>query len=187
MANLSEGTWPCLVQGATYGEDDKRNMVVRINVKITEGPDAGRAVTYEDTVNAKSALYIGRSCKAVGWKGDDLETLREDVDAWVKETGGASSAEIRHIEIKKGKQFDKWVDGGQRGPAPIWAKCNSIGRGPRPLAAPSAETLADAKDAMRRAMAEDGGGATDDGPSDDIPFISCSMTIGLGEIASVLK
>lgn len=174
MANLSEGTWPCLVQSATYGEDDKHNLVVRINVKITEGPDAGRGVTYEDTVNAKSALYIGRSCRAVGWKGvDDFETLASDVAAWIKETGGASTAEIRHIEMKKGKQYDKWAANNFEGPPPIWAKCNSIGRGPKPLTAPSSETLNDAKDAMRRAMQEDMAPPTDDAPppmDDDAPF-----------------
>lgn len=166
MANLSEGTWPCVVQSATYGEDDKHNMVVRINAKITDGPDKDRMVTYEDIVNVRSALYIGRSCRAVGWKGDELETLRTDVDAWIKETGGASTAEIRHIEIKKGKQYDKWASNNFEGPAPIWAKCNAIGRGPKPLSAPSGETLADANDAMRRAMQEDNGAAP---PPDDVP------------------
>lgn len=170
MSNvMAEGIFPCTVTGATYGED-RGAIVVRINAKITEGPNAGRMVTYEDTVNAKSALYIKRSCQAVGWKpAPHFRNLTDDVATWIKETGGVSSAEIRHVPIKKGKKYDAWVESGCEGDPPIWDKCNSIGRGPKPLAAPSATALADAEDAMRRAMAEEGDTTTDQ-PDSDIPF-----------------
>lgn len=189
MANKSKfdpefaaGIWPCIVQDGSVGEQlDKSNkptgrLVARVNVTIDGGPDKGRMVTYEDEVNAKSSLYIGRSLKNCGWKEKSLSTVSKDIEEWVKATGGKSSVEIRHIEIKKGKRYDEWLDEtGGAGNPPIWAKANSIGRGPRPLAAPAADALSDADEQMRRAMAEDSGGS-DDAPTskpvddDSIPF-----------------
>ncbi len=151
MALKAEGIWQCTVLGANYGENPAKPGVtgVQINVKIDEGPSKGQCCTYEDEVNSRSALYIGRSCRAVGWKGgpsgDDLDTLKADVAAWVEKTGGKSTIEIKHITIGKGKRAGE-----------IWDKPNSVGRGPKPLAAPSSTAATDARDAMRRAMQDDG-------------------------------
>lgn len=176
MATLSEGIFPCLVLDGFFGVDDKNSPIARINVQITDGPDKGQRCTYEDQVNAKSALYVGRSCRAAGWKGAKLETLAADVAAWVAKTGGASTVEIKHIEIKNGKRAGE-----------IWAKPNSIGRGPKPLAPAKGETLADANEAMRRAMEADGGAPDDAGDSDDIPFATCSISRDVSPIARVLR
>lgn len=204
---FAAGFWPCIVQNGSVGEEVDNNgkatgrIKARVNVKIDNGPDKGRLVTYEDEINAKSSLYIMRSLKSVGWKGGKLTDVAGDIDAWVKATGGKSTVEIRHIEIKKGKRFDEWLDetGGQ-GTPPIWAKANSLGRGPRPLAAPVGDALNDAEEQMRRAMADDGAWGGDDSAGtpmpaasgstvdpDDIPFITCSASVGLGEIAKVLR
>lgn len=177
---FAAGIWPCIVQGASVGEATDKNgkpkgiLVARVNVVIDGGPDKGKQCTYEDEVNPKSSLYIGRSLKNVGWKERSMSTVEKDVAEWIKSTGGKSTVEIRHIELKRGKKFDEWLDEtGGTGNPPIWAKANSIGRGPRPLAAPSNDALSDADEQMRRAMAEDGGGT--DAPSepvdpDSIPF-----------------
>lgn len=186
MAKLiSEGMWACKVLGAEVGQDDRNAMRVRIHVMITEGGDNGRKVTYEDAVNYKSSKYIAQSAKAVGWRGGRLEeTLRDDVEAWIAATGGASTVEIRHLEIKNGKNAGS-----------MWAKANSVGRGSRPLAAPSRETADDAHEAMMAALEADeadgnvaaggggyGGGSNGGGGygapppgDDDIPFIFCSF------------
>lgn len=169
MSEPAEGIWKCNVLGGEAAADDKDVMRVRINVEIAEGPDKGRKVTYEDQINNKSAKYIAQSAKAVGWRGGRLEdTFRGDVDAWIKSTGGVSTVEIKHLEIKSGKNAGK-----------IWGKPNSIGRGPKPLKAPSRASADDADEAMRAALAEaGGGGGYDDAPppgDDDLPFISCSM------------
>lgn len=199
MSLLSEGTWPCTVLSASAGEevDQAGNPTgvirARIAVKIDDGPSKGRTCTYEDEVNAKSSIYVGRSLTAVGWKGKtnggDLTTVAADCESWIKETGGKSTVEVRHIPIKKGKKFDKWIADGQKGAGPIWDKVNAIGGGPRALAQPSKTALADARDAMRRAFADDGGAPPPDGPQPDddrIPFATCSA-VSLGEIAKVLK
>jgi hypothetical protein len=154
---LAAGIWPCVATSATCGED-KGVLRARINVQFTEGPNKGRPATYEDEINARSALYVARSCKAVGWKGKVAQTLAADVEAWIKETGGATTAEVKHIPIKQGKRAGK-----------IWDKVNSIGRGPKPLAAPSASVLNDANDALIAAMAADSGASSEDDDS-KIPF-----------------
>lgn len=182
---LSEGIWPATALGATYGEDNGV-LVVRIQVRFDEGPNAGKVGTYEDKLDARSSIYIARSCQAVGWKPPKLETLSSDVDAWIKATGGKTTAMVKHIEIRKGKKFDKyldahnaWIANGSNGPEPqppIWDKVSSIGSGPKPLAAPKAETLADADDFMRKALEDDGRAPPpDDTPhaadaDNDIPF-----------------
>ena len=166
MAPKAEGMWPCTVLGATRGEDGGQ-IVVRINVKIDDGPDKGKLATYEDTVNTKSSIYIARTCRAVGWSGRSLDTLTADVDAWIKATGGKSTVEVKHIEIKKGRKYDKWVADGRRGDPPVWDKVQSLGRGPKPLAAPTKEAANDADEAMRQALADDG--VEVPVPVDDVP------------------
>jgi hypothetical protein len=180
MSLLSEGTWPCTVLSAGAGEeiDQAGNptgiIKARVNVRIDDGPSKGRTCTYEDAIDARSSVYVRRSLMACGWKGASLTTVPGDVAAWVARTGGSSTVEIKHIEIKKGKRAGQ-----------IWDKPNAIGRGPKPLAAPSASALGDADEAMRRAAADDGGGGPTDGPdsaNDDIPFIT-SARVSMGEVA----
>lgn len=189
MALLEEGIWPCTLISASFGEDDRGSPQVQINVRIDDGPSKGRPCTYEDQVNTKSALYIGRSCKAIGWRGQDLQTLHDDAAGWATKTGGKTTVEIRHIVLTKGKKYDQWVKDGSRGPGPIWDKPSSIGRGPRPLAAPTSDRLADANDAMRAAMAADSGAGADEQmpPDDGIPFASSMMSHDVSAIAKVLR
>lgn len=176
---LAEGTWQCTVLSAAVGEDTERPGVLRarINVRLDDGPSKGRTTTYEDEINAKSSIYVARSMSAVGWKGRSAATLADDCAAWIASTGGKSTAEIKHIPTKKGT---------------IWDKCNSIGRGRKPLATPAQGALADADEALRRAMRDDGSAPPQDdvphaGDTDDIPFASASLSAQLGEIAKVLR
>lgn len=176
MAEPVEGTWKCTVLGGDAGADEKDIIHVRINLQIEDGPDRGRRMTYDEQVNNKSAKYIAMSARAVGWRGGRLEErFRGDVEEWVKATGGASTVEIVHIARKNGPKAGT-----------MWAKARSVGRGQKPLVAPSRQSADDADEAMRAALAEDGGGgsapAYDDIPAhgdDDIPFISSSMTFDM--------
>ncbi len=175
----TEGIFGCTIINGKAGEADGV-LAVQITAQITDGPDKGQRCTYEDTVNAQSAKYVGWSCTAVGWKGEKLETLEKDIEAWIAKTGGASTVEIKHIEIKRGKAFEKWEASGRTGPRPVWDKVAGIGRGAaKPLKAPSASTLKDANGYMREAMGDPGGPPPDDvphaGDSDDIPFLTCAM------------
>jgi len=164
MADIAAGFWPCKVLDGFYGDNDKNLPVVRINVELVDGPHAGTRQTYEEVVNNKQAPYIARTCKAVGWKCQSLSTLKADVAEWVKATGGESTLEIRHVKVTTGKRAGS-----------VWAKPNSIGRGPKPLKESTQENLYDADAAMRAALAEDsnrnnGNGGHDDAPpTDDIP------------------
>lgn len=150
----AEGIWECDVLGASAGADDKGVPNVQINVRITSGPSSGTPCTYEDRVDGKSALYVGRSLRAVGWKGVTLKTVKEDVDAWIASSGGKSTVEIKHIEIKNGKRAGE-----------IWDKPNSIGRGPRVLKPLENDLLSDADEALRRAAEAEGAAPNDD----DVP------------------
>ena len=196
---IEEGMWPCTVLHGKFGEDDKGSPQVQIHVRIDEattrdGKSAkGRVVVYEDQVNNKSALYVSRTCRAVGWTGTSLTTLAADVAAWVAKTGGKTTGEIKHVEIKKGKKFEEWQAAGSK-PAdrPVWDKLNSLGRGAKPLANASPDRLKDADEAMRAAMRDDGyeppQGAPPPAaePEGDIPFATVSA-VSLGEIARVLR
>lgn len=196
---FAAGIWPCTVLSGGVGEKpDKNNQptgiaVARVNVRFDEGPDKGRLVTYEDEVTSRSSLYIMRSLKNIGWQGRSMSTVAADIEKWIRETGGKSTVEIRHIEIKKGKRYDEWLqETGGIGKPPIWAKANSIGRGSRPLVAPRAEALSDADEMMRRAAEAEGSAPPQDdvphaaGDPDDIPFATL-RGVSLGEIAKVLR
>lgn len=194
MSDIPAGFWPCKVVDGFFGDSEKGIPMVRINVEVTEGPGKGTRQTYEEAVNNKQAPYIARTCKAVGWKGPSMRTLKADIEAWIKATGGASTVEIKHLEVRKGNKFEKWCEGGCEGPAPIWVKPSSIGRGPKPLTASSERNLADVDEVMRAALAADAagsagyddappsggysGGHDDDAPpsaDNDIPFITNSL------------
>lgn len=159
----AEGIWDCEVLSARYGANDKGVVTVQITAQIASGPDKGQRATYEEEANARSAKYLRYSCEAVGWKGDTLKTLEADCAAWIKETGGKSTVEIKHLEIRNGQRAGQ-----------TWDKVNGIGRGAaRPLRQASAADLKDADDALRSV----GGGSPphDDAPhageTDDIPFL----------------
>lgn len=185
----AEGMWKCRVIDGEAKADDRDIMHVRINVEVLNGPDRGRFVMYDEAVNNKQAPYIAKTAKAVGWRGRGLleDTLAADIAAWVASTGGESTVEIRHIQIKNGKRAGQ-----------VWGKVNSIGRGPRPLKAPSREASNDANAAMMAALAEDGGYDSNGAPppddippagDDDIPFASASMAHDrvTAQIAKVLR
>jgi hypothetical protein len=177
MALKAEGIWPCIVLSGSYGEsaDPRRAGItsVQINVQIDAGPDKGKCCTYEDDVNARSALYIARSCQNAGWKGgpkgDDLNTLAADIEAWIKETGGKALVEIKHIPIKTGKRAGE-----------IWDKVNGIRRGARPLKAASDTALADARDAIRAAREADG---TAESAEDNIPHAATGTNGAVGGVS----
>lgn len=173
MSDIAAGFWPCKVLDGFFGDNDKNLPIVRINVELIDGPHKGMRQTYEELVNNKQGPYIARTCQAVGWRGVSMRTLKTDVADWIKSTGGISTVEIKHIEIKNGKKAGS-----------VWAKPNSIGRGPKPLKEASQENLSDVDAIMRAALANDGGsqsggaGGYDDAPpqqDDDIPFVTCSM------------
>lgn len=198
--DVPEGIWPVVVLNGKYGDNDRGVGCVQINVRFDDGPAKGRMMTYEDEVNNKSAPYIMRSCKAVGWKARNLETLADDINAWIATTGGKSTGEVKHFLVKQGKKHTEWLsalanweESGRNGPQPkqpIWAKLNGIGRGAQSLAAPSAASLSDANDAMRRAMEESGGVVDDDAPhaaGDEIPFVTASVNSEPTAIARVLR
>lgn len=157
----AEGIWDCDVLSVRYAKNDKDLPTVQINVQLTSGPSAGQRGTYEEVVDARSAKYLRWSCEAVGWKGQTLTTLEADAAEWIKTTGGKSTAEVKHLEIKNGKNAGK-----------VWDKINGIGRGAaralRPVTGADAAALKDADDAMRAATGE--ASAEEPNTTEEIPF-----------------
>lgn len=183
MALIHEGTWPCKILAASIGNDYRNLFAVQINVEIVDGPDKGKRVTYEQTVDAKTAKYVGPSCKAIGWQGVTLDTLADDCVKWIAKSGGLSIVEIRWFDLKKPEAIAKAE---ARGEPPKFAKANAIGRGAQPLKAATAESKADADAAIRSFM----GGGSDAPPvaddDDQVPFATVS-TIDRTAIARMLR
>lgn len=153
----SEGIWNCKVLGGDYNADEKNIVVARINVQLTEGPDQGRKMTYEEQINNKSSKYVVQSMKAVGWKGGRPDTtFKSDVEAWIKATGGVTTVEIQHVERKNGPKAGTY-----------WAKARSIGRGAKPLKPPTQEASDDAWQALQGAMTDQDDRSSAPPPSDD--------------------
>lgn len=151
----TEGIWGCTVLAGKLGKVDGITTV-QIDVQIADGPDKGQRCTYEEIVNAKSAKYVGWSCTAVGWKGPSLSTFEAECAAWIEKTGGTTTVEIQHLEMKKGKAVEKWENEGRQGPRPVWDKVKGIGRGmARAMAPIDTGSLKDADDVMRGVMGGD--------------------------------
>lgn len=172
---IPEGIYGCTATSADFGTNDKGEARAQITVVINEGPGAGRRVTYEEPVNAKSAKYVAWACSAVGWKGGPMTTLKSDVADWIANTGGATTVEIKHIVVRRGTPEES-----------IWDKPSSIGKGAAKALKPATgSTLADADAAMRSVM----GTPHEDVPpphEDDIPFATINRD-DLGAIAKVLR
>lgn len=171
MAIKADGTWECDVLTASVGENEKRMPIVRVNVRLTGGPDAGKLDTYDKRIDGgKGTPYVARSLKAIGWQGRTLATLAEDVKAWVARTGGKTTCEIKHWEVKNGARAGE-----------LYASIDSLGSGRAPLGDMSRDTMRDADEALARAMgdmstASAGNGEPYDAPhpadGDDIPFVT---------------
>ena len=187
MTILSEGTWPCKVLSASTGNNYRNLYAVQVNVELTDGPDKGKRTTYEQEVDNKSSKYVNPSCKAIGWQGVTLKTLADDCAKWIAKTGGATTVDIKHFNLKKPEAIAKAE---ARGEPPKFAKANAIGRGAVPLTAPSTDAQNDADAAMRAFAGDTGGGgwSGDTPPStDDIPFVSCAISADVNPIAAVLR
>lgn len=181
MAILTEGTWPCKILSATR---DGNPVVVRVNVQFTEGPDKGKGGTYEQIVDARSAKYVAPSCQAIGWQGVTLDTLADDCAKWIAKTGGASTADVKHFDLKNPEAIAKAA---ARGEPPKFAKVNAIGRGAKPLPKATAESKADADAALRNFMGGGGGAAPSGSDDEEIPFASSAFGHDINPIAKVLR
>jgi len=171
MAHLiSQGSFLARAVTGSFGLDSKGRTAARVELELLAGPDTGQRITYTGLVNAKSAPYVGKDLKGIGWKGIDLATLEADVSA----THMEAQIEIDHKNANDPRE-----------PNRVFAVVRSIGRGALPLGKPSASALEDANQAMRAAMGEPaaGGGSKDD----DLPFASCSIGHEPSAIARVLR
>ena len=172
MAHLiSQGSFLARAVSGSYGDDTKGRLAVRVELELLAGPDTGQHITYTGLVNAKSAPYVGKDMKAVGWKGGSLQTIGDDVAA----TKAEAQIEIEHKNANDAKD-----------PNRVFAVVRSIGRGAVALKPPSASSLNDADEALRAAMGEPaaGGGG---GKDDDLPFASCSIDHEPTAIARMLR
>lgn len=184
MAILTEGTWPCKILSASTGADYRNLFAVQINCELIEGPDKGKRVTYEQSVDAKSAKYVGPSCKAIGWQGITLDSLADDVAKWISKTGGVSTVDIKHFDLKKPEAIAKAE---ARGEPAKFAKANAIGRGAKPLTAASVESKSDADAALRSFMGAGGTPEAGHADDDEIPFTVSSMSADVSAISRVLR
>ena len=144
MSNLiPEGTYNVRVVGSgSFGKNEKGELRARVNVKITDGEHAGRGMTYEERLDAKSEKYLRRSLAAAGWKGKTFATVGGDVT-----DGHETTAEVVHLVIKQGARTGE-----------TFAKVRGLGGLP-PLEQATRDDIAEA-DAWIPAAADDG----------DIPF-----------------
>jgi tRNA U34 5-carboxymethylaminomethyl modifying enzyme MnmG/GidA len=124
-----------------------------VDFEIIDGEDTGQKITYRGRVDQKSAKYVARDLKAIGWSGKTLDTLKQDVAAATPET----TIEIKHMNKKDGS-----------GKFPV---VRSIGRTASGQSAPPQLKQADVKnaDALLRAALGDSE-PVDPDASNDIPF-----------------
>jgi hypothetical protein len=135
---IKEQTVLARALAGSSGSDDKQYPTARVEFEILAGPDQGQRITYNGRIDARSAPYVAKDLKAVGWKGRDINTLATDVEAAKAET----TIEIQHKQTKDGSRTFPVV--------------RSIGRGAKPLAPLSKRDLDDANAALLGALESDG-------------------------------
>lgn len=137
---VSQGSYLARALNGSAGTDTKNRLTARVEFELLAGPDTGQRVTYNGLINTKSAPYVGKDLKAVGWKGHDLVTLAADVEALHAET----VIEIEHKIANDPKEPDR-----------VFAVVRSVGRGAVALKPASQQDINDANEALRAAMGDD--------------------------------
>lgn len=185
MAILVEGIWKAKVLNGNYGlykkDDDKSDdpglAKVTINVEFIDGPDKGRRASYERIVDGKSAAFVRKTIVAVGWKGVTLNSLKADIEAWIKETGGATTADVKEMTRKSDNSKFSKVDSLGRKPQVLHEATTQDGR----------ERLSDADEAMRQAMEADGASGGGGSNDEDIPFATSNIDAEPSPIARCIR
>lgn len=134
---IREGTWPARALSASSGADDKQYITARVNFEILDGPNKGDRITYNGRVDSRSAPYVAKDLKAVGWQGKNLDTLGTDVE----NAQPTTVIEIVHKETKDG--------------ARTFPVVRSIGRGPKPLLQAKKQDWDDANSLLSAALDEE--------------------------------
>lgn len=136
----------------SIGADTNKQTTAFVDFEILDGDNRGEKITYRGQVNERSAKYTARDLKAIGWKGKDLATLKDDIAATHIET----TIEIKHMNRKDGS-----------GSFPVVrsiGRTASGGNAPGPVAQTE---LANANALLRAAL---GDNEPVEANSDDIPF-----------------
>lgn len=149
--SLLEGNFQAKPVTAELGTNKKGAPELRVEFEITEGPSAGRKVSYSGLFNEKSTKYTKQAMLAMGWQGKDATTATADI---------LKAAKVVPIEV----QIARW-ENPDTGKVSEWSAVRNVGRFREPLK-PLAGS--DVKD-VNAWLAEVGDVGTADG-GDKIPF-----------------
>lgn len=108
------------------GADSKQRPMIRGEMEIVGGPNAGARIPYDGKLDEKGIKWTKADMLALGWQGKDVCTLTADVSS-------AAKVVPFKVEIARWQKDD--------GSVKEWSTVRSIGRGVQPLA-PLAEAKA---------------------------------------------
>lgn len=77
--NIPEGNYQGTPTSYEFGTDGKGAAVVRIVMKVAEGPYAGQTAQFKNGFGEKAVKYTKRALVALGWKGKDINTAKDDI------------------------------------------------------------------------------------------------------------
>lgn len=119
MAALIEGDFQAKATSAELGTNKKGAAELRVDFEITEGPNAGRKVSYSGLFGEKSAKYTKSAMVALGWQGKDASTVAADI---------MKAAKVVPIEV----QIARW-ENPDTGKLSEWSAVRNVGRFKEPL------------------------------------------------------
>jgi hypothetical protein len=80
--NIPAGRYQGQVASYEFGPDPRNGTpIVRINMRVTDGPYAGQTAQFKNGFGEKAVKYTKRALLALGWQGKDIKTAADDIAA----------------------------------------------------------------------------------------------------------
>lgn len=77
--NIPEGNYQGQPTSYEFGVDGKGAAVVRITMKVADGPHAGQTAQFKNGFGEKAVKYTKRALIALGWSGKDINTAKDEI------------------------------------------------------------------------------------------------------------
>lgn len=150
LPRLFEGDFTGKAVKVEYGEGKNGKPTIRVTMQIESGQRSGTQVVYSANFKPESIKYTKRDLMALGWKGQTVASLADDV---------ARAALIVPFNVRIAS-----YDNPDTGKTSQWNSVGSIGNAAPPLSAASSQTTKSVDSWFNEAEEHGGAGGNEPAP-----------------------
>ena len=77
--NIPEGKYQGIAVGYEVGRNSKDAAVVKVTMKVADGPYAGQTAQFSNGFGEKAAKFTKRALRTLGWVGNDINTAKDQI------------------------------------------------------------------------------------------------------------